>query len=150
MTKERQNGFSGNNDKNTEYPSYVLDSYAVLAYFKGEKGAGIVADLILKTAENVTLFLSLINFGEVAYITEREEGTRRANDLLEDIHRLPIIISGVDEERILAAARIKAHYPVSFADSFAIALADEFSAPVVTGDPEFRRTEALVSVLWLR
>jgi ribonuclease VapC len=59
----------------------VLDSYALFAYFGDEEGADIVADLIKRTAEDVSLFLSLINFGEVAYITEREKGTQQAVEL---------------------------------------------------------------------
>ena len=48
-------------------------------------------------------------------------------------------------------AHIKAHYPVSYADAFAVALAQEMDGPVVTGDPEFKRVEdeGLISVVWL-
>ena len=51
--------------------------------------------------------------------------------------------------RTFAAAHIKAHYKVPFADAFAIALAQESAAPVVTGDPEFKEVEKLIPVLWL-
>ncbi len=131
------------------YALYVLDSHALLAYFEGEVGADLVADLIERTVEDAMLFLSLVNFGEVAYITERERGAEQAAELLEDIRRLPIVLSGVNEERVLAAARIKAHYPLSYADAFAVALAEELGATVVTGDPEFRAVEPVVPVLWL-
>jgi predicted nucleic acid-binding protein len=40
-------------------------------------------------------------------------------------------------------------HSVSFADAFAIALAQESAATVVTGDPEFKEVEKLIPVLWL-
>jgi len=58
-------------------------------------------------------------------------------------------LGGVNEQRVLAAAHIKAHYPLSYADAFAVALAQELDATVVTGDPEFKTAESLVPVLWL-
>lgn len=150
MIRKEQSGTSRSSEEVVERAFYVLDSYALFAYFGDEEGADIVADLIKRTAEDVSLFLSLINFGEVAYITEREKGTQQAVELLEDIRRLPITLSRIDEERVLAAAHIKADYPVSYADAFAIALAQEFGASVVTGDPEFKKVESVVPVLWLR
>jgi len=150
VIRKGQRGTSRSSEEVVERAFYVLDSYALFAYFGDEEGADIVADLIKRTAEDVSLFLSLINFGEVAYITEREKGTRRAVELLEDIRRLPITLSRIDEQRVLAAAHVKAHHPVSYADAFAIALSDELGATVVTGDPEFNKVESVVTVLWLR
>lgn len=150
MIKREQSDFSRTGEEIVERAFYVLDSYALFAYFHEEEGADIVTDLIERATEDVHLFLSLINFGEVAYITERERGMQQAVELLEDIRRLPITLSGVDEQRVLAAAHIKAYHPVSYADAFAIALAQEFGAAVVTGDPEFKKVESVVPVLWLR
>ena len=47
------------------------------------------------------------------------------------------------------AEQVKAHHAVSYADAFAIALAQEKEAPVITGDPEFEKVEYLVKVIWL-
>ena len=132
MIRKGQRGTSRSSEEVVERAFYVLDSYALFAYFGDEEGADIVADLIKRTAEDVSLFLSLINFGEVAYITEREKGTRRAVELLEDIRRLPITLSRIDEQRVLAAAHVKAHHPVSYADAFAIASCRGFR-PVCAG-----------------
>ena len=150
MIEKEQNGSSRTGEEIVERAFYVLDGYALFAYFNEEEGADIVTDLIEKTAEDIHLFLSLINFGEVAYIAERERGMQQAVELLEDIRRLPITLSGIDEQRVLAAAHIKACHPVSYADAFAIALAEELEATVVTGDPEFKKVESVVPVLWLR
>ena len=56
----------------------------------------------------------------------------------------------VTEDRVFAAAHIKANYSVSYADAFAIALAQELNAAIVTGDPEFQAVEKIVRILWLR
>lgn len=150
MIEKEQSGSSKSSKTAVEHVHYVLDSYALFAYFREEEGADIVTKLIKETTKDVRLFLSLVNFGEVAYITERERGTQQAAKLLEDIRHLPITLGRIDKERVLAAAHIKARYPVSYADAFAIALAQELGASVVTGDPEFKKVESVVSVLWLR
>lgn len=130
--------------------AYVLDSFAVLAYFQAEPGGPRVHDLI-QAANNQTarLFISLINVGEMYYIVSRRRSAQRAEEMIQDLRDLPITFCAVAEERILAAARIKAEHPVSFADAFAASLTQELQATLVTGDPEFRSVEQLISVLWL-
>lgn len=63
---------------------------------------------------------------------------------------LPITIADIRLELTLIAARFKAMLPIAYADCFALALAQEHGAPVLTGDPEFRRAEHLVKVEWSR
>jgi PIN domain-containing protein len=48
----------------------------------------------------------------------------------------------------MAAARIKAAHPVAFGDAFAIALAHQEHAAVITGDDEIRRCR-MVAVDWI-
>jgi ribonuclease VapC len=131
--------------------NYVLDSHALFALLQREEGHEIVTDL-LDCAENqeMVLHLSLINWGELYYILGRNHGEPVAEEMVAGIEKLPIVIDGVDLQRVLAAARIKARYPVAYADAFAIALADELGAAVVTGDPEFHKVESVVRVLWLQ
>jgi ribonuclease VapC len=62
---------------------------------------------------------------------------------------LPIGLIDVTTERVLAAANVKARHTVSYADAFVVAAAVEYSATIVTGDPEFKGTESLAAVLWL-
>jgi predicted nucleic acid-binding protein len=50
---------------------------------------------------------------------------------------------------VLEAARVKAQFPLSYADAFAISTALRSQAMVVTGDPEFRAVAHLVEILWL-
>jgi len=95
------------------------------------------------------LHVSLINLGELAYLTERRRGLSALRQTLAVLERLTIRWVSVDWERVLAAARVKARYPISYADAFAVALAQEIDAPLVTGDPEFHKVEESVQVRWL-
>ncbi len=91
----------------------------------------------------------MINVGEVLYITERERGVAQAHQALAAIEQLPLELLAVTRERILAAAHIKARFPLAYADAFAVAAAQEFQGIVLTGDPEFAAVEALIGVEWL-
>jgi predicted nucleic acid-binding protein len=129
---------------------YVLDSYPLLAYFQDEPAADRVEQLLEATRRGeASLYLSLINLGEVAYIIERRHGQALWHAVQTLVDRWPVQVVGIDRERVLNAAHIKAHYPISYADAFAVALAQELEAPVVTGDPEFHKVEEIVQVLWL-
>lgn len=131
-------------------PRYVLDSFALLAYFQAEPNAWRVKGL-LKQAQNgeVLVFLSLMNLGEIVYTVERKLGRDASDEILQDVFTLPIRIAEVTKDRVLSAARVKAGFPISYADAFAVALAQETTATVVTGDPEFNLVESMVPVLWL-
>ncbi len=54
-----------------------------------------------------------------------------------------------DQELALEAAKIKADFPMAYADAFAVATAVRENATVVTGDPEFAMVEHLVKIDWL-
>jgi predicted nucleic acid-binding protein len=131
-------------------PSYVLDSYALLAYLQAEPGGERIRDLLREARTGKShLFLSLINLGEISYIVARRSGDLVADVSVRDILRLPVQVADASMNRVMAAARVKAHYPVSYADAFAVALAQELKATVVTGDPEFKKAEALAPILWI-
>lgn len=125
---------------------YVLDSFAVLAYLQDEPGAQIV-EALFADKKNV-LLMCTINLGEVYYITHRERGESEAERVLLVIEQLPVREIVPDRALVLRAARIKAHYTVSYADAFVAALAEQWKATVVTGDPEFQQVPSLV-VKWL-
>jgi predicted nucleic acid-binding protein len=130
--------------------AFALDSFALLAHFEDEAGGRRVkASLAQAAKQRAEILLSLINYGEVVYITEREQGLRAAQRVISAIDRLPITIVDADRRLTLAAAHIKAHHAVSYADAFAIALAQERHATLLTADPEFRTVESLVSIEWL-
>ena len=128
----------------------VLDSYAVLAYLQAEKGAQQVKEILHQAANGqLTVQMTVINLGEVYYITSRAYGQERAEEVLAMLRHLPIKLVVADEKLTLEAARIKAKHPLSYADAFTVALAQRHGVPVVTGDPEFSCVENLVSIKWL-
>ncbi|NLJ48462.1 MAG: type II toxin-antitoxin system VapC family toxin [Candidatus Atribacteria bacterium] len=128
----------------------VLDSFAVLAYLQAEKGAQQVKELLHQAANGqLSVQMTVINLGEVYYITSRVYGQERAEEVLAMLKHLPIKLVVADEELTLEASRIKAKHPLSYADTFAVALAQRHGVSVVTGDPEFSCVENLVSVKWL-
>ena len=131
-------------------PIYVLDSFAILAYFQAEPGGTKVKELLKQAKAGDTMtYLSLINLGEVIYTTGRKLDNDRAREILDDIMLLPIQLAEVTMARVLAAAQIKTQYPISYADAFAVALSQELKAAIVTGDPEFKQVESIVTLFWL-
>ena len=129
---------------------FILDSYALLAYLGGELGEGRVKEILHDTSlgEDRAL-MSLINLGEVVYITERERGLAKAQEVLAMVEQLPIEILPVDRQTVLAAAHIKARYPIAYADAFVITAAQSHDGTVLTGDPEFNAVKDIVRVEWI-
>lgn len=131
-------------------PEYVLDSYALVAYLQDEAIADQVETLLDQAAEKcVTIHVSLVNLGEVAYLVERRYGTTCCAKVIDELRAFPIEFEQVTLDRVLSAAHVKAHHAISYADAFAVALAQELGAIVVTGDPEFKQVESSTNVLWL-
>ena len=130
--------------------TYILDSFAILAYLGGEEGENKVKEILQEVSqEERSAMLSLINLGEVMYITERSRGLAKAQESLALIEDLPIEILPVDRQAVLSAASIKARYPVAYADAFVIAAAQSMEGIIVTGDPEFEVVDELISIEWV-
>ena len=129
---------------------YVLDSFAMLAFLDGEDGAERVAEILSQCAtQNARACLSWISLGEVLYIVERERGLHTAQRILAAIEQLPLELLTASREAVLGAAHVKARFPLSYADAFVVAAAQQHGAVIVTGDPEFAAVESIVSVEWL-
>ena len=133
-------------------PAYVLDSFALLAYLEGAAGMPRVRSVLEGAAVGRRrVYLSLINLGEVLYITERERGLVEARRTLGAVDQLPLAIVHVSRSTALAAAHVKARFPISYADAFAVVAAQDHGGVVMTEDPEFRplADAGLVAVEWL-
>lgn len=130
--------------------SYVLDSYALIAHFEDEAGGEKVRNILRSAQKGKTkLYLSIINFGEIYYNTVRERGIEKAIETKLIIEQLPIIIIDADKTITIEAAKLKASYPVAYADCFAAALGVIKKSKVVTGDPEFKKLKKAVKVEWI-
>lgn len=53
----------------------------------------------------------------------------------------------VDFELVLGAARVKARHALSYADAFAVALAERLRLPLMTGDPEIVALDRELNVI---
>jgi len=130
--------------------SIIFDSFAILRYYQDEPGADRVEKL-LRSAQGgaVKAIMNEINLGEVYYLTIRRIGLEPARENLERLLTLPIEIVSPDSDIIMRAAEIKAQFAISYADCFAVATAERFSGSILTGDPEFKKVEHLVSADWI-
>jgi len=130
--------------------SRVLDTYSIIAYLEGEKGADVMVE-VFKSARDSgkNVLLSTVNWGEVYYIALREEGLKRADDIAHLISTLPIEMVPVDLEIANIAAVFKATKRMSYADCFAASLAKLRKAELVTGDEDFRQVEKEIKILWI-
>ena len=133
--------------------SFVFDSYALIGYLENESFSDRIQHVLTQAKNrNALLYIHAIHIGEVYYITLREQGKSLADLAYARIKALPIkMIDRIDEELLLTAAGLKAKYPISYADSFAAALAMIKNCPLLTGDSEFTSLEkrGIISIEWL-
>jgi len=133
-----------------EKVAYTLDSFAILSYLKGEKSAGLIKNLLQRAKKGTAvLYLHEVNLGEVQYIIHREKGEQEAEKLIAWLRTCPIKFVGIEKNITSIAAKIKAVYPISDADAFAIATAIQTKSRLVTGDPEMKSVESKVTVQWI-
>ncbi len=118
---------------------FVLDSFALLAFFRDETGADDVEKLLNEAAEDKhELYLTVVNAGEVYYMSSRKDSTSKATQVWEAMEKFPLHFIVADMDITLAAAKIKANYKLSFADAYAAALTIQKKATLITGDDEFQ------------
>ena len=109
-----------------------LDSWAVLAWLDGEEPA---AGFVERTVKRERPPMSWINLIEVHYRTVRDHGKQEADQVLAELR--PLVtesLPGIVAMRSVSS--LKAEHPIALADCFAVALAAEEEAELLTGDPE--------------
>ena len=133
-----------------QQPSYLFDSHALLSFFQEEKGAKAVARIIGKAQkQRLDLLICVINLGEIIYLTKRRFGDNKKLELLGRVGQLGFKILPAEDSLVYKAAELKAEYPISYADCFALACVQEHSAILVTGDPDFEKVTHLINVHWI-
>lgn len=131
-------------------PVVVLDSFALVAYFRDESGAGRVQQLLEKAAErDRPLLMTEVSYAETKYMLIRKEGREVWAACAEALEALPILFVPADRRLADLAAEFKARFKLSLADAFAAALARDKKAELVTGDPEFKVLEKELKIVWL-
>jgi predicted nucleic acid-binding protein len=129
---------------------YLLDSYAVIAYFEDEPGADRVARVLRELIQGKAKgFMSVVNWGEVYYNTMREQGVAEAEKVILQLDKFPIQLVEVNKDLAYEAAKLKGKYRIAYADCFAVALSMKLNASLVTGDSEFKKLKERISIHWI-
>ena len=124
---------------------FVLDTSALLAFMTGEDGADQVEKILL--GKENRLFIPWAVLFEVYYITKQTRGEKEADRRFVLIKELPAsILWQMEEPEVLTAARIKAQFPISFADSIIAATAFRLDAILVHKDPEYDRLSGMIKL----
>jgi predicted nucleic acid-binding protein len=132
-------------------PAKVLDSFALIAYFRDEPGAEAMENLLVAAGKKDSpLHMSDVNYAEVKYSILRKDGAKAWTAAANVLQGLPIDFHGINRVLANMAADFKARFKISLADAFAAALAKEKKAQLVTGDPEFKSLEKEIRISWLR
>lgn len=131
-------------------PAMVLDSYALIAYFRGEPSGVPVKELLQKASKaDKPVHMTEVNYAEAKYMILRKDGAEAWAEAANILIALPIEFHPADRELADGAADFKARFSLSLADAFAAALARQHKAELVTGDPEFKAVEREIKVNWL-
>ena len=135
---------------NGDIPKYVLDCFALYAYFVGGQGGEKVKKLVEDALnQEVYLYLSIMNYAELYYVTYKKLGESKAKAITNDTRILPLKIESITDGQVFGAAELKSHFNISFADAFAAHLTEKLNATLVTGDPEFVGMQDKIRVFWL-
>lgn len=130
--------------------AYVLDSWAVIAYLEDEPSGEQIEDLIATAhEEQIPIYMSVINLGEVWYTFAREISEEEANISVKTLRDLRIQFEDADWELTQEAARFKSQHKMSYADAFAAALAKTKKADLITGDNEFKPLDGEIKISWV-
>ncbi|HEV2357331.1 MAG TPA: PIN domain-containing protein [bacterium] len=133
---------------------FVLDSSAILAFLYDEPGRDAVEELLAGAGDQTVVRLHRIHLGEAYYLFYRKGGQRLADEMLDDVRRLPIVLEDrISPALMREAGRLKASYRLSCADAFAGGLARVRQGRLVSADRrEFGPLESAgeIAVGWIR
>jgi len=132
-------------------PDKVLDSFALIAYFRDEPGAEMMETLLVSAGrKDQPVFMTDVNYAEVKYSILKKDGADAWAEAVKILPGLPIDFHSTTRALADTAADFKARFKMSLADAFAAALAKERKAELVTGDVEFQPLEREIKILWLK
>ena len=132
-------------------PARVLDSFALIAYFRDEPGAETVENLLVAAGKkDAPLHMTDVNYAEVKYAIVKRDGAAAWGEAAKILQGLPVEFHPTSRALADLAADYKARFKMSLADAFAAALAREKKAELVTADPEFQPLEKEIKIHWLK
>lgn len=128
----------------------MLDASAAIHYLQAGPGAGKFEQLLAGARrQQLLLFMSVLNLGEVYYLTWQRTDEEKARQAVASLSRLPIQIIPVDLMQSLKAGELKAVHKVPYVDSVAAALAFQQRATLVTSDHDFDKLGRHFPILWI-
>jgi ribonuclease VapC len=120
-----------------------------MRYLTNGIGAEKVSALIHRSYQcEVRLLISVVNWGEALYSLARTAGLSKATADLKAMSAFMEPVA-IDEKLAEAAATVKFHYKLGYADCFAAALAMRMDATLVTSDPDFAKLGKQIKTLAL-
>lgn len=132
---------------------FVLDSWPLMEWLRHREPIASQMNEWMEAAleGRLGLILSTINLGEVYYNCWHLWGEQEAERIHSLLVLLPIQIRHPSEKDVVAAARLKARFKISYADAFTAVLAQEIGAAVLSGDPDFLKLlqADICAVEWL-
>ncbi len=132
-------------------PAKVLDSFALIVYFRDEPGAEEVENLLVTAGKKDSpLHMTDVNYAEVKYSIVKKDGAEAWGEAAKILQGLPIDFHSTNRAMADTAADFKSRFKISLADAFAAALAKERKAELVTGDPDFKALEKEIKIAWLK
>lgn len=119
--------------------NYVLDSSALIAFFRDEDGADEVENLLRDAG--ITKLVHSVNLCELYYDLLSDHNEQVAEHAIETVLSLDVVArEDMDSEFWRRVGRHKATlHRVSLADCFCLSLAQRERATVLTSDGEFRK-----------
>ena len=128
----------------------MLDASAVIHYLQAGPGAGKFKQLLADARrQQLQLFMSVLNLGEVYYLTWQRTGEEKARQAVAGLSRLPIQILPVDLLQSLKAGELKAVHKIPYVDCVAAALSFQQQATLVTSDRDFDTLGRHFPILWI-
>jgi predicted nucleic acid-binding protein len=131
---------------------YVLDASALLVHFGFDpRHAAPAVESFLDDASDgeLKLLMSRVNWGELYYVVWRERGRTAADEVLRLFGELPIEVVNPDEDTTRTAANLKATRGLEYADAFAAAFGQRYTAKLVAADRDFDKVSGLIDVVQL-
>ena len=112
----------------------MLDTYALIELFRGEKKGKMVKQLLTKKRP---VFVSVLSLFELGYVLEKEVGEQRSRDYTRSIKTYYNVVD-IDEKNAMNAIELKQKYNLPAVDCLIYSSARFHNAKVVSGCKHFR------------
>jgi predicted nucleic acid-binding protein len=130
--------------------SFTLDASALIDYVESGPGAARIEQLLTDASrQQLCLYISALNLGEVYYLTWQRAGEEKARQTVAKFCRLPIETVAVNLPQALKAGELKVVHKIPYVDCIAAALALQQNAILVTADRDFEKLGRHFPILWL-